>query len=434
MDKKEIIAGRGFYYMPAAYITLKVTVEGIYDHEKMQQAVAALEEAHPIISRVVRKEGDRMWFEEAGKHVPVILYPETTLVRWEDALLELTTKPINLQENPGVMIGIAERTDRFFLLVICHHMYGDGLSVKNLADDLLYIYSTGTKLVPRESSTELCEADLSHNCRIPEELREKYLAFAETCKKKQIEFSWEAYKQMIDTHNAVVGTGVTCRSIKGTVYRSLLGKCKRYCVTVNSALTTAMAAAMQEKDSVDAIIAVNTRPIVNPEDNMGLANYASCIQPTISYDPTISFWDNVVKVNRQIKEARADAPKVLNTLHTFMLWGADVYGVGYFARYGMFRDMEVLMELRRTLGLNNEADTFDLSNIGSVQFAANSEDFVVRDCYFVPNPMPACACTFGASTLGNTISISLVYKKNHVSDEKAKELTHKVVTYLARSV
>ena len=126
MEKKEIIAGRGFYYMPAAYITLKVTVEGIYDHEKMQQAVAALEEAHPIISRVVRKEGDRMWFEEAGKHVPVILYPETTLVRWEDALLELTTKPINLQENPGVMIGIAERTDRFFLLVICHHMYGDG--------------------------------------------------------------------------------------------------------------------------------------------------------------------------------------------------------------------------------------------------------------------------------------------------------------------
>lgn len=26
---KEIIAGRGFYYMPSAYITLKVTVEGI---------------------------------------------------------------------------------------------------------------------------------------------------------------------------------------------------------------------------------------------------------------------------------------------------------------------------------------------------------------------------------------------------------------------
>ena len=35
-QKKEIIAGRGFYYMPSAYVTLKITVEGIYEHEKMK--------------------------------------------------------------------------------------------------------------------------------------------------------------------------------------------------------------------------------------------------------------------------------------------------------------------------------------------------------------------------------------------------------------
>ena len=26
--EKEIVAGQGFYYMPSAYVTLKVTVEG----------------------------------------------------------------------------------------------------------------------------------------------------------------------------------------------------------------------------------------------------------------------------------------------------------------------------------------------------------------------------------------------------------------------
>lgn len=434
MENKEIIAGRGFYYMPSAYITLKVTVEGIYDHERMQQAAAMLEQAHPIINRVGRKEGERMWFVDAGKHIPVIHYPETKLVKWEDALLELTKAPINLMEEPGVMIGVAERTDRFFLLVICHHMYGDGLSVKNLADDLLYIYSTGNQLKPREASTELCEDDLSLNCKIPDELRERYIAFAALCKEKKVEFSWEEYKQMVETQNALVGSGVTCRSIKGTVFRSLLGKCKRYGVTVNSALTTAIAASVQKTDCVDAIIAVNTRPILNPEDNMGLANYASCIQPTIRYDHSIGFWDNVVIVNDQIKAARANVPKMLNTLHTFMLWGADVFGVGYFARYGMFRDMDVLMELRRTLGLNSEADTFDISNIGGLQFTSNSEDFVVRDCYFIPNLVTACACTFGVTSLENTIAISLGYKKNLVSDEQAREITHKVVSYLARAV
>jgi len=431
---KEIIAGRGFYYMPSAYITLKVTVEGIYDHEKMKQAVSYLEEAHPIINNIVRKSDDKMWFEDAGVHVPIILYNDETLVKWEDALLQITKEPINLLENPGVMIGVAERTDRFYLLVICHHMYGDGLSVKYLMDDLLYIYSTGNKLKPREAMTGLSEADLAPSCRIPEELRSRYVAFAETCKEKRVEFSWEAYKQMIDTHNAVVGTGVTCRNIKGTVYRNLKGKCKELGVTVNSALTTAMAAALQKKESVDAIVAVNTRPLLNHEDKIGLANYASCIQPTIHYDNSIGFWDNVIAVDEKIKAERSNTTKMLNTLYTFMLWGADVFGVGYYARYGLFRDMEVLMELRKTLGLNNEADTFDISNIGSVEYAANSEDFVVRDCYFVPNLMPACACTFGVVSLGNVITISLGYKKNLVSDTEAKKITHEVVSYLVRSM
>lgn len=431
---KEIVAGRGFYYMPSAYVTLKVTVEGIYDHENMKQAVSYLEEAHPIINNVVRKSGDKMWFEDVGKHVPVILYSDEKVVKWEDALLSITMEPINLLETPGVMVGVVERTDRFYLLVICHHMYGDGLSVKYLMDDLLYIYSTGSKLKARDAMTELSEEDLSLDCKIPEELRSRYVSFAETCRERKVEFSWEAYKQMIDTHNTVVKSGLTCRNIKGTVYRNLKGKCKELGVTVNSALTTAMAAALQKGESVDAIVAVNTRPFFNHEDKIGLANYASCIQPSIQYDKSIGFWENVIAVDEKIKEERLNKTKVLNTLYTFMLWGADVFGVGYYARYGLFRDMEVLMELRKTLGLNSEADTFDISNIGNVEYAANSEDFVVRDCYFVPNLMPACACTFGVVSLDKVITLSLGYKKNLVSDEQAKTILHEAVSYLVRSM
>lgn len=433
-NRKEIVAGRGFYYMPSAYVTLKVTVEGIYDHELMKQAVLYLEKAHPIINNILRKSGDKMWFEDVGKHVPITLYSDETLVKWEDAILNMTREPINLLETPGVMIGVVERTDRFYLLVICHHMYGDGLSVKYLMDDLLYIYSTGNQLKEREAVTELSESDLSLECKIPEELREKYVAFAQTCKEKQVEFSWEAYKQMIDTHNAVVGTGLTCRNIKGTVYRNLKGKCKELGVTVNSALTTAMAAALQKGESVDAIVAVNTRPLLNRDEQNGLGNYASCVQPAIQYDHSLGFWENVMVVDKKIKEERRNKTKMLNTLYTFMLWGADVFGVGYYARYGLFRDMEVLMELRKTLGLSSDADTFDISNIGCVEYVANSEDFVVRDCYFVPNIMPACGCTFGVASLDNVMTVSLGYKKNLVSDEQAKQILHETVSYLVRKM
>lgn len=431
---KEIIAGRGFYYMPSAYISMKVTVEGVYEHEKMQQAVAFLEEAHPIINHVVHKDEAKMYFKDIGIHVPIIHYTDEVLVKWEDALLKLTTEPVNLMENPGVMICVVERTDHFFVLAIMHHMYGDGLSLKYLMDDLLYIYSVGHKLKEREAMTALCEEDLSAHAKIPQEIRDKYVSFAELCKNKQVEFSWEAYKQMIDTHNATVGTGITCRNIQGTMFRNLKGKCKELGVTINSALTTAMAAALQNNTGVEAIISMDTRSVFNHENNKGLANYASCIQTSINYDNSINFWDNVVIQDKRIKTEKTKTSKVLNTLYTFLLWGADVFGVGYYARYGMFRDMEVLMELRKALGLTTDTETFDISNIGSVDFTANCEDFVIKDCYFIPNPMPACASTFGVSSLDNVLTISLVHKKNIVSSEQAKKILHNVISYLVRNM
>ena len=431
---KEIVAGRGFYYMPSAYIAIKVTVEGVYEHEKMQQSVSYLEEAHPIINHVVRKTDDKMHFEDIGIHVPIIHYTDDVLVKWEDALLKMTTEPINLQENPGVMIGVVERTDHFFILAIMHHMYGDGLSLKYLMDDLLYIYSVGHKLKEREAITALCEDDLPANAKIPQETRERYISFAELCKNKNVEFSWEEYKQMIDTHNATVGTGLTCRSIQGTMFRNLKGKCKELGVTVNSALTTAMAAALHSNNGIDAIISMDTRSIFNHENNKGLANYASCIQTNIKYDDSIGFWDNVVIEDKRIKTERTKTSKILNTLYTFLLWGADVFGVGYYARYGMFKNMEVLMELRKTLGLTSDTNTFEISNIGSVDFTANCEDFVIKDCYFIPNPMPACACSFGVSSLGNVLTISLVHKKGIVPSDKAKEILHDVMSFLVRNM
>ena len=433
-NKKEIVAGRGFYHMPSAYIAMKVTIEGVYNHEKMKETVSYLEEAHPIINHVVSKSDDKLFFEDVGKHVTITHYDDSNMVKWEDALLQMTTQPINLMENPGVKICVVERTDHFFLLAIMHHMYGDGLSLKYLMDDLLYIYSVGHKLKEREAETALCEDDLPTNAKIPSDIRERYVSFAQLCKDKKVEFSWEEYKQMIDIHNEKIGTGVTCRNIQGTMFRNLKGKCKELGVTINSALTTAMAAALQNNKGVDAIISLDTRSIFNHENKKGLANYASCIQTNIDYDKSIGFWDNVTKFDKQIKEERFQTTKVLNTLYTFLLWGADIFGVGYYARYGMYKDMETLMELRKTLRLTSDTDTFEISNIGTIDFAANCEDFVIRDCYFIPNPMPACACTFGVTSLSHVLTVSLVHKKSIVSTEQAKNFLHEIVSYLVRNI
>ncbi len=424
--RKEIVAGQGFYYMPSAYVTLKVTVEGRYSHERMKRAIAYLEEAHPMITYIVKKSGSRMWFEDAGKHVKLKEYDELQNLTWENAIRKMILKPINLLETPGVMVGVVIRADRFYVMVVCQHMYGDGMSVKMLLDDLLYAYRNVEAPERREAYTELSEKDLPADCKVPETMRENLLALSKKCEEKQVEFSWETYEKMIETHNASVGYGLVCRNIKRPMYLKLREKCKETGVTITSAICTAITAAMLQGDKIEAIISADTRGFFQRDEEEGLGNYASCIKPFLQYDRSLGFWENVEIVDKCIKEKRMNKTEILDTLYTFMLLSADAFGAAYHARYGLFRDMEVLGMMRTALSLSYGSENFEMSNIRDVSFKANSEDFVIRDAYFIPNLMPACNCTFGVTSLRDVLTISLGHKLNAVSESKAREIINTV--------
>ncbi len=432
--RKEIVAGQGFYYMPSAYVTLKVTVEGRYSHEKMERAVRLLEEAHPLIHHVVRKSGSRMWFEDAGQHVTLKEFDELQNITWENAIRKIIYKPINLLETPGVIIGVVIRADRFYLMVVCQHMYGDGMSVKLLMDDLIYAYRTGEVPAKKEAYPELCETDLPEAYRIPGMVRDGLLAVSKRCEEKQVEFTWEDYKQMIETHNASVGYGLVCRNIKKPMFLKLREKCKELGVTISAAISTAIADAMLQGEAIEAIISVDTRRFFERGNEEEMANYASCIKPILHYDRSIGFWENVEITDRCIKEKRNHTEELFETLYTFMLLSADAFGAAYYARYGMFRDMEVLGMMRNALSLSYGSENFELSNIRNISFEEVAGDMVVRDAYFIPNLMPACNCTFGVTSLRDVLTISLGHKLNAVSEEKAREIINAVYDSLTMSL
>ena len=424
--EKEIVAGQGFYYMPSAYVTLKVTVEGRYDREKMKRAISRLEEAHPLTKCIVKKSGRRMWFADEGKHIALKEFDELQNITWENAIRKMILKPINLLETPGVLVGVVIRADRFYVLMVCQHMYGDGMSVKMLLDDLLFAYRTGEMLQYRKAYPELSEADLLPEYKVPEGVREGLLAVSNKCEEKQVEFSWESYEQMIETHNASVGYGLVCRNIKRPMFLKLREKCKELGVTISAAISTAIAGAMLQGEEIEAIISADTRGFFELKEYDGMGNFASCIKPVLRYDRSIDFWDNVMITDACIKEKRMQNEEVLDTLYTFMLLSADAFGAAYYARYGLFRDMEVLGMMRTALSLSYGSENFEMSNIRDVSFRAASEDFVIRDAYFIPNLMPACNCTFGVTSLRDVLTISLGHKLNAVSENKAREIINKV--------
>ena len=248
-----------------------------------------MEEAYPIINDVVRKDGDTMWFEDIGVHVRIVAYVGFETMKWEDAMKHIIQNPIDLTKKPGVIIGIVAKEERFHLLVVCHQMYADGISVKQLADDLLYMYHMQKKIESHDILT-LREQMLSLDCQVSEEFKNKLHKVNQLWEKNKVEYSWNTFTQISDLHNEAIGYRVACGKMKGSDYRKLRGKCKELGITVQAAVITAVAGTLQKLKSIHAMVALNARPLLGLEEDKGMINYASGIQFDIQFEPRIDFW------------------------------------------------------------------------------------------------------------------------------------------------
>ena len=421
MEKRDIIAGRGFYYIPAPFVTLKVTVESEYHHDKMKKALLNLEESYPIINDVVRKDGDNMWFEDIGVHVRIVAYVGFESMKWEDAMKHIIQNPIDLTKKPGVIIGIVAKEERFHLLVVCHQMYADGISVKQLADDLLYMYHMQKKIESHDILT-LREEMLPLDCQISEEFKSKLNKVNRFWEKNKVEYSWDTFTQVSDLHNEAIGYRVACGKLKGSDYRKLRGKCKELGITVQAAVITAVAGNLQKLKNIHAMVALNARPLLGLEEDKGMINYASSVGFDIQYEQRIDFWYNAQIVNKQLKNAKNDRGKQLEVLHSLLSLDAEVFGVPYYAEYGMYQNKETIIALKDILGVNTAEETFEVSDIGNITFDAANEEFMVRDCYFVPSLPLACDYTIGVVSFNNTLTLSLGYKSNMQNEEQMERI------------
>lgn len=421
MEKRDIIAGRGFYYIPAPFVTLKVTVESEYHHDKMKKALLNLEEAYPIINDVVRKDGDNMWFEDIGVHVRIVAYVGFESMKWEDAMKHIIQNPIDLTKKPGVIIGIVAKEERFHLLVVCHQMYADGISVKQLADDLLYMYRMQKKIESHDILT-LREEMLPHDCQVEEEFRNKLNKVNQLWEKNKIEYSWDTFTQVSDLHNEAIGYRVACGKLKGSDYRKLRGKCKELGITVQAAVITAVAGSLQKLKNIHSMVALNARPLLGLEEDKGMINYASSVGFDIQYEQRIDFWYNAQIVNQQLKKAKNDRGKQLEVLCSLLLLQAEVFGLPYYAEYGMYQDKEAMIVLKDILGVNTAEETFEVSDIGNITFDAANEEFMVRDCYFVPSLPLACDYTIGVVSFDNALTLTLGYKSNMQNEEQMERI------------
>ena len=428
--RKEIVAGRGFYFMPSSMTVIKVTVREKYIHQKMVDAIEKLEKTHPIINNIVVQKQGKLWFEDIGIHLSVIRYTDNEMTDWQKIADNILLKFYDLSKEPGVTIAVLEHKECFDVLTAVHHIYGDGVSLKYIMSDLLYIYSTGNTISPRTALTELSEKHLTSQIHISEELNKKINEIIEKCNETKPAFDYEMFHKMKMLDNKLVRYEFVFGNIDGLEYYKLKQMCKMYNITINSAIMTALVSVIQSEEGIHAIIPVNTRPLLGYSEDKGLANFASSIRPFFKYQQEISFWDNAVAFHEIIQAFRNDVNKLLENLYSFMKLNENIFGMSYFAQYGMFKDLDLVMKLQDILGIDIRKKNVDFSNIGEMFIDGADENMIFSDCYSMSNHVPACECVVTAVSMNGDLTLSLGYSLRHISPDSAKNIMNTVIDKL----
>lgn len=423
--RKEIITGRAFYFMPSPFCALKITIEERYNHERMENAIRELERVHPIIHNVVVQEENRLWFRNIGKHVRIHRYSENA-DDWKAVYKTEVSETLDLRMESGVKIAVLEHPDCFDLLLLFHHIYADGISAKYLLSDLLTIYGTGRKMNVREPLSDIGIERLSEKVTVSRETVRKTEHTLQTWEQNRASFGFDTFKQMNELHHKLARYELAVGGLEKNEFLKLRKQCKEHGVTVNSVLAAAILAGVQAEDAINTLIPVNARPVLEIENDAGLANLASSVNLKLCYESSSDFWTNVTRVHEIMYKARTDSTVSMERLYTFMRLNEEVFGAGYYAQYGMYKKQDMLETLREVLLPDMQRKTLDFSNIGAMPYETEEGSVRVRECYVLPNFTVTCDWMFAVVSLEDVLTVSFVYSSRRISGNAAEEIMNRV--------
>ena len=133
---------RVFYRSPSEHLVLKATILQSYHNTKCQRALKELLRVHPRLTCTVKEDQNHNIYYETNqdRSIPIKYYVGTRENDWKFVVKEELKIPFLMEQDLTIRVCIVDRSNEFDLIMIMHHLLGDGLSLLYTYEDFLQIY------------------------------------------------------------------------------------------------------------------------------------------------------------------------------------------------------------------------------------------------------------------------------------------------------
>lgn len=433
-----LLVERNFFRSPTTHLVVKGTIVGEFNKRKFEQAVEELRRVHPMLRCIIEVDDNSQisFVYKKGMEFPITYLEKMDDDQWIELVKKEDHIPFKATVEPSIRFLILLGDSNFDVIMIGHHLLGDGLSFAYLFQDFIDIYCNEKKLEVVESKLITSYKDLPEESRFPKEFEETIHSLNEEWSKERRLFTEEEYEEVYAKYHERHFIDVLVLKVENEDYHALRGVCKEKNVTVNTFVFTAFLKALRElteHETETVTIAMNIRDkmLFNPGRCIG--NYASAVSPKLSYNIELDFWENAKEYGKIVKEKVNDLKQSLMVPQLFCQLDCSVIDALSFAAYTTY-ETPFLEKVGALLAPISGGEGIDISNLGALNVDLSDSDYELKDFVYMPPSTSSYDKTLGVVTMNDELTISIIYKEYFLPKDKmtaiknrVKEILHDVI-------
>lgn len=407
--KYPITAERTNLFAPNIHVAMAVLIKGGKSLDEIKKAIMSACLRNEILcSKIVLKENGEAFYERiATSNQTIISYDNRKHSNWISIIKEQESIPFDIFHGELIRFFLLKEDANTRLLIIAHHLAGDGISYTYLIEDIMLALSDSHNL-PQKPIELFSTQSLAKKYRLSWPMRLMIRYTNKAWRKHGKVFDPSDYETIYSRYWEKRSTEILLYSLKEEEYLRVKELAKQYDVTLNSLILTAMLKVYNER--ADLGMAVSIRP----QGYKGMANYASGIAIDYQYRTEKSYAENAREVNRLIQKKLQDSKRKYFLLQFLDALEPSLIDATYFAAFAGYEE-KMAKRYCKMFGYSGKPKDLSVTNLTKLDIPMEYGSLSIEDFWFVPPLISNASRLFGIATLGNTMNITF-----HV--EHTKEL------------
>jgi len=308
-ERKVTPMERFLRHSPYSIVTMIARIQGSVTESMLRSAISKLRRRHVNLRVRIKEDLDHVpWFtsEEVGE-IPIDEVPRESEEHWMKVLGEACKVPFEFVDRPAIRFLLVHSPATSELIILCHHIICDGLSLAYLARDILAALGDPSREVEALPDPVLMDGDtLPSDVSVNGIVKFFIRRINKQWEDSRIFFDQEDYRNIHDAYWGKYEHRIFSIELSEEQTSLLVERCSRQGVTVNSALTAAFVGAqslVQGKkpyhSSVYVAAGVRDRLRKPVGEEMGF--YAGMVRLKYDYDVRRGFWDNARRFHGKVR-------------------------------------------------------------------------------------------------------------------------------------